>query len=152
MKDSEPSPSTLLLWHITYAEYYARISNLAKANFHISQAGNLYTSTFSRDNQRIEPAERTERVLAVGKAGFVLSLIAFEERDLEKAIGYVDYAIRVLKTGIAAANRAGRVVKMVTRDCDPFSSDSRSPVEEVESNGIQFGSKLWTFKSVRALL
>jgi len=151
MKDSQPSPSTLLRWHLTYAEYYARISNLTKANFHISQAGILYTSTFSSDRKWIEPAERAERVLAVGKAGFVLSLIAFEESELEKAIGYVDYAIRVLKTGIAAAERAGKVVTMATRDYDPFSSDPRPPVEEVRPKGIQFGCKLWSFKSVRHL-
>ena len=111
----------------------------------------LYTSTFSSDRKWIEPAERAERVLAVGKAGFVLSLIAFEESELEKAIGYVDYAIRVLKTGIAAAERAGKVVTMATRDYDPFSSDPRPPVEEVRPKGIQFGCKLWSFKSVRHL-
>ena len=82
----------------------------------------------------------------------MLSLIAFEESELEKAIGYVDYAIRVLKTGIAAAERAGRVVKMVTRDYDPFSSDARPPLEEVESKGMRFGCKLWSFKSVPVLL
>src|SRR5271170_1308491 len=74
MANSTPSPSTLLLWHITYAEYFARIANLAKANFHMSQAGALYSSTFSHDRKWIEPAERAERVLVVGKAGFVLSL------------------------------------------------------------------------------
>ena len=88
----------------------------------------------------------------MGKAGFVLSLIAFEESELEKAIGFVDYAIRVLKTGIAAAERAGRIVKMATTDYDPFSSDPRPPVEEVVPRGIQFGCKLWSFKSVRLTL
>jgi hypothetical protein len=149
MKDSQPSQSTLLSWHLSYAEYFARISNTPKANHHMSQAGAIYSTSYSRDKKWIEPAERAERVLAVGQAGFVLSLIAFEESELEKAIGHIDYAIRVLKTGIMSAERAGRVAKMGTREYDPFSSDPRPAVEEVESKGIQFGSKLWGFKSVR---
>jgi hypothetical protein len=149
MKNSEPSTSTQILWHISYSEYFSRIGGIQKAKLHICQAGEIYARSFSNSKKWIDASERAERVLAVGRAGFVLSLIAFEENELEKAIGHVDYAIRVLKTGIAAVERAERVVKVGSRDYDPFSSDAKPPVEQLEIKGIQFGSKLWSFKSVR---
>jgi separase len=147
MKDSEPSTATQLAWHLHYAEYFARISNIAKAKDHISQAGELYARQFSSPKKRISSAERAERVLAVGRAGFVLSLIAFEENELEKAVGHIDYAIRVLKTGITAVERSAKA-KVATPDYDPFSSERPPAVEKTENTGIQFSSKLWGFKSV----
>ena len=149
MKDSEPSTSIQILWHLNYAEYFARIGTISKAKFHMSHAGEVYERNFSSSKTRIAPKEKAERVLAVGRAGFVFSLIAFEENELEKSIGYIDYAIRVLKTGITAIERSERVVKVKSRDYDPFSSDAKPSVEQVESKGVQFGSKLWSFKSVR---
>ena len=149
MKDSEPSTSIQILWHLNYAEYFARIGHISKAKLHISQAGDVYARNFSNSKIRITPTEKAERILATGRAGFVFSLIAFEENELEKAIGYIDYAIRVLKTGITAVEKAGRVVKVRSRDYDPFSSDPKPPVEQTENEGIQFGPKLWSFKSVR---
>jgi separase len=146
MKDSKPSTTTQLAWHLHYAEYFARISNIVKAKEHMCEAGELYAREFSSSKKRISSAERAERVLTVGRASFVLSLIAFEENQLEKAIGYVDYAIRVLKTGIIAVERSAKA-KAVSQDYDPFSSE-RPPTEKTEKAGIQFGSKLWGFKSV----
>ena len=152
MKNSEPSTSIQILWHLNYAEYFARIGTISKAKFHMSNAGEVYTRNFSNSKKRITPKEKAERVLAVGRAGFVFSLIAFEENELERAIGYIDYALRVLKTGITAVERAGRAVKVRSRDYDPFSSDAKPSIEQVENKGIQFGSKLWSFKSVRILV
>lgn len=149
MKDFEPSTSIQILWHLNYAEYFARIGILSKAKLHISQAGDVYARNFSNSNKRITPTEKAERVLVVGRAGFIFSLIASEENELEKAIGYIDYAIRVLKTGITAVEKAGKVVKVKSRDYDPFSSDPKPSAAPVENKGIQFGSKLWRFKSVR---
>jgi separase len=148
MKDSEPSASTQMLWHLSYAEYFARIGVISKAKSHVSQAGEVYSRHFNSPKKFMNSSERAERVLAVGRAGFVLSLIEFEENQLEKAIGHIDYAIRVLKTGITAAERATKTVKSGSQDYDPFSSDVKPPVEEVKNNRIQFGSKLWSFKSV----
>lgn len=149
MKDSSPSTSTQILWHLNYSEYFSRIGVISKAKQHISQAGDVYARSFTSPKKWVDPSERAERVLAVGKAGFVLSLIAFEENELEKAIGHIDYSIRVLKTGITAVERAGRVVKVGSSDFDPFSSDAKPSMEQIENKGIQFGSKLWSFKSVR---
>lgn len=148
MKDSEPSTSTQLLWHLNYAEYFSRIGAISKAKLHISQAGEAYARSFKSPKKWISSTERAERVLAVGRAGFVLSLIAFEENELEKSIGYVDYAIRVLKTGIAAVERTAKPVNIRCRDYDPFSSDARPMPEPVENKEIQFRSKLWSFWSV----
>jgi separase len=147
MKDSKPSTTTQLAWHLHYAEYYARISNIVKAKEHMCEAGEFYAREFSSPKKRISSAERAERVLTVGRAGFVLSLVAFEENQLEKAIGYVDYTIRVLKTGITAVERSAKA-KAVSQDYDPFSSERPPPTEKTEKSGIQFGSKLWGFKSV----
>jgi len=152
MKDSEPAASIQTLWHLNYAEYFARIGVISKAKFHISQAGDVYARNFSNSKKGISPTEKAEQVLAVGRAGFVFSLIAFEENELEKAIGYIDYAIRVLKTGITAVERAGRAVKVASRDFDPFSSDTTPAVENAENKRIQFGSKLWSFKRVCILI
>src|SRR6202035_4255641 len=113
--------------------------------------GELYARQFSSPRKRISSTERAERVLAVGRAGFVLSLIAFEENELEKAIGHIDYAIRVLKTGITAVERSAKA-KVATPDYDPFSSERAPTVEKTENKGIQFSSKLWGFKSVIAFL
>jgi separase len=151
IKDSEPSTTTQLAWHLHYAEYFARISNIVKAKEHMSEAGKLYAREFSSPKKRISSAERAERVLAVGRAGFVLSLIAFEENQLETAIGHVDYAIRVLKTGITAVERSAKA-KVISQDYDPFSSERPPPMEKTENTGIQFGSKLWSFKSVTIFL
>jgi separase len=148
MKDFEPSTSTQIFWHLNYSEYFSRMGVISKAKYHVSQAGEIYTRSFNNSKKLIDPSEKAERILAVGQAGFVLSLIAFEENELEKAIGHIDYAIRVLKTGIAAVERAGTLVKTSSRDYDPFSSDAKPVVEQVENRGIQFGSKLWSFKSV----
>ena len=148
MRDSVPAASIQTLWHLNYAEYFARIGVISKAKFHISQAGDVYARNFSNSKKGITPTEKGERVLTVGRAGFVFSLIAFAENELEKAIGYIDYAIRVLKTGLTAVERAGKVVKIASRDFDPFSSDARAAVEKAENKMIQFGSKLWSFKSV----
>lgn len=148
MKDAEPSTTTQILWHLHYAEYFARVGIFAKAKLHVSQAGEIYTRHFNSPKKRIDVTERTERLLAVARAGYVLSLISFEENELEKAIGYIDYAIRVLKTGITTVERTERTIKPAFRDFDPFSSDSRPKVEEPENKPIQFGSKLWTFKIV----
>jgi hypothetical protein len=139
-----------LQWHLHYAEYYARIGVIAKAKSHISQAGEIYTQEFSSPKKRLDPKERAQRVLAVGRAGYVLSLTAFEDNELEKAIGYVDYSIRVLKAGIASVERSTRTAKTNSPDYDPFSSEKRSVIEKpkVENKGIQIGSKLWAYKSV----
>ena len=81
----------------------------------------------------------------------MLSLIAFEESDLERAIGYLDYAIKVLKTGINAAERSGKTGKNTTTVSDPFASAAKPAVEKTEQRGIQFGAKVWPFKSVYSL-
>jgi len=148
MKDSEPSTSTQLLWHLSYAEYYARISSVPKAKHHMLQAGEVYDRISRVTKKRMDPTERAERILAVGKAGFVISLIAFEENHLEEAIGQIDYAIRVLKTGITAVEKSLRRIQTKSPDYDPFSSEPRPQVVEPQATGVQFGSKLWAFKSV----
>jgi hypothetical protein len=149
MKGSLPSTSTQLQWHLSYAEYFARIDNVAKARQHMTEAGEIYNRNFAAGGKRIDRADRAERILAVGRAGFVLSLIAFEESELEKAIGCIDYAIKVLKTGITATEKSGRI-KSVPRDDDPFALERPPPsVEKVDnSTSIQFDSKVWKFKSV----
>jgi hypothetical protein len=149
MKDAEPSTSTQLLWHINYAEYFSRIGNLPKAKHHISQAGEVYLRISGTPRKRIDASERAERILSVAKAGYVLSLIAFEENELEPAMGYVDYAVRVLKTGITAVTNTTKSVQSKPVDYDPFSTDPRPKPEVTEASGVQFGSKLWGFKSVR---
>lgn len=151
MQNSAPSNSTQLQWHLHYAEYYARIGVIAKANSHISQAGEIYTQEFSSPKKRLDPKERAQRILAVGRAGYVLSLVAFEGNELEKAIGYIDYSIRVLKTGIASVERSStRAAKASSPDYDPFSSEKKPMLEKanVDNGGIQIGSKLWAYKSV----
>lgn len=148
MKDTEPSTSIQILWHLSYAEYYARIGSVPKAKYHICQAGEVYARITGGPKKRISANEKAERILAVGKAGFVLSLVAFEENHLEEAIGYIDYAIRVLKTGITAVEKATRPVRSNVPDYDPFSSEPRPQPEKQETTGVQFGSKLWPFKSV----
>ena len=145
MKDSSPSTSTQLTWHLNYAEYYATIGTIDKAKGHISQASQVFARNLALSGKRIDAKERGERVWAVGRAGYVLSLIAFEENELEKAIGYVDYAIRVLKTGISAVEKAERPR---SQNYDPFSSDVK-PFQEGEEKGMKFGSHLWSFKTVR---
>jgi separase len=145
MKDSQPSTSTQLQWHLHYAEYYACINVLDKARQHMAEAGEIYIRNFTGNGKRINPAERTERVLAVGRAGYVFSLIAFEESELEKAIGYIDYAIKVLKTGISAVERNGKNKNSSKHD-DPFALERPTTVEK--NTGVRFGSKVWCFKSV----
>jgi hypothetical protein len=147
MKDSQPSTSTQLHWHLSYAEYFARIGVVPKAKQHMAEAGEIYTRHFSSGGKRIDPAERAERILAVGRAGFVLSLIAFEESELEKAIGCIDYAIKVLKTGISAVERTGRN-KIASRNDDPFALERPTVPDKADKSSIQFGSKVWRFKSV----
>jgi hypothetical protein len=151
MKDCDPSTSTQLLWHINYAEYFARIGVLAKAKSHMSQAGDVYKRSFGTPKKWIGSSERVERILAVSRAGLVFSLISFEENELEKAIGHIDYTIRVLKTGITTLERSNKVAKASTRDFDPFSSVERPPVQQSKSKTIKFGPKLWNFKSVCTL-
>jgi tetratricopeptide (TPR) repeat protein len=150
MQNSSASASTQMQWHIHYSEYYARIGVIAKAKTHISQAGEIYTQAFSSPKKRIDPKERAQRVLAVGRAGYVLSVIAFEENELEKAIGYVDYSIRVLKAGIASVERSTRPAKSSSPDFDPFSSEKKPAIEEpkAENKNVQFEVKLWAYKSV----
>lgn len=148
MKDGDPSTSTQLLWHLNYAEYFARIGILAKAKSHMSQAGDVYTRNLGIQKKWIGSSERVERILAVGRAGFVFSLISFEENELEKAIGHIDYTIRVLKTGITNVERSNKVIKTSTRDFNPFSSVERPETQQCENDIIKFGPKLWKFKSV----
>ena len=147
MKDFEPSFSTQLLWHLSYAEYFARIGVNAKARSHVTQAGEIY-SKLNISEKGIDPSERAERLLTVGRAGYVLSLIEFGENQLEKAIGHIDYAIRLLKTGITKLERSRKMTKS-SPDYDPFSFDSKK--EEISSKGVQFGSTIWGFKSVSGL-
>ena len=147
MKDSQVSLSSQLLWHLNYAEYFTRIGALAKAKAQLSQAGEIYRRNFSTPTKRTTRTERAEKVLAVARAGSVFSLIAFEESELDKAIAYIDYTIRVLKTGITAAEKTVKTARS-SQDCDPFSSDPRPRVETAEKKGVKFGPKLWTFKSV----
>jgi separase len=150
MQNSAPSTSIQLQWHIQYAEYFARIGVIAKAKAEMSQAGEIYTKEFGTTKKRLDPNERALRILAVGRAGYVFSLISFEENELEKAIGFIDYSIRVLRTAITNLERSTRTVKTGSADFDPFSSQKR-PVGEkinVEKRPLQFGSKLWSYKSV----
>jgi separase len=148
MKDAEPSTSVQLFWHLSYAEYYARISSPEKAKHYLSQAGEVYVRIAGPPKKRTNATEKVERILAVSRAGVVLSLIAFEEDHLEEAIGHIDYAVRVLKTGITAVEKATRPSKTTTLDYDPFSSEARLQVEKPPTSSTQFGSKLWPFKSV----
>jgi len=143
MKDSSPSTSTQLTWHLNYAEYYATIGAVTKAKSHVSQAGQVFARNLVLSGKRIDAKERSERIWAVGRAGYVLSLISFEENELEKAIGYIDYGIRVLKTGISAVEKAQG---SRSQDHDPFSSEAR-PFQE-EGKGTKFGCRLWSFKTV----
>ena len=148
MRDAEPSTTVQIIWHIHYAEYFAQIGVVAKAKLHVSQAGEIYTRSFKSPKGRINATERAQRILAVAKAGFVLSLISFEETELERAIAHIDYAIRVLKTGITTIERTGGTTKSNSCGYDPFSSDPRPPAEKTETASVGIGSKIWTFKSV----
>ena len=96
----------------------------------------------------MDASERAERILAVGRAGYVLSLIAFEENHLEESIGHIDYAVRVLKTGITAVEKVYQPAKRSSPDYDPFSSEPRPKLEKSDTTSILFGSKLWVFKTV----
>ena len=150
MQNSAPSTPIQLQWHIHYAEYFARVGVIGKAKAEMSQAGDIYTKEFGATKKRLDPNERALRILAVGRAGYVFSLIAFEENELEKAIGFIDYSIRVLRTAITNLERTTRTVKTSSSDFDPFSSQKR-PMSEginVENKGLQFGSRLWAYKSV----
>jgi separase len=146
MKDSSPSTSTLLTWHLNYAEYYATLGCPQKAKIHMAHAAQTFTRALV-PGKRVDSREKGERVWAVGRAGYVLSRIAFEEGELERAMGYVDYAIRVLKTGISAVERTERPR---SHEYDPF-SEVKPPVAP-EAKGVKFGSRLWGFKTVRSLL
>lgn len=146
MKDYSPSTSTQLTLHLNYAEYYATIGTLPKAKQHIAQAGQVFARNCALARKVIDAKERGERVWAVGRGAYVLSLIAFEEKELEKAIAYVDYGIRVLKSGISAVERTERPR---SQEQDPFSSDAKNPVPEADTKGLKFGSRLWSFKTVK---
>lgn len=153
MKDASPSKSIQLTWHLAYAEYFARIGNLTKAKSHMSDAEFLYSESFGSPKKRIDAAERAERILAVGRAGYVLSVIAFEESELEKAVSYVDYAVRVLKTGITSVKRSSqKKTKSASQDYDPFSSAPKKlEPEQVENDeSVQMDPKMWAFQSVCA--
>jgi separase len=145
MKDSSPSTSTVLIWHLNYAEYYATLGSPAKAKTHMAHAAQTFTRAVI-PGKRLDSREKGERVWAVGRAGYILSRIAFEEGELERAIGYVDYAIRVFKTGISALERAERPR---SQEYDPFSAEKPPP--PTEPKGVKFGSRLWGFKTVITL-